>query len=66
MDGAVIIDRRGIVRSVGAILTIKPGSEEGGRMAAARKLSDYGVAIKVSEDGGITGLWKGKIVFHFG
>ena len=66
MDGATVIDKRGIIRSVGAILRISPGSEEGGRMAAARELSKYGIAFKVSEDGGITGVYKEKVVFKIG
>ena len=64
MDGAVVLDRRGCVRTAGAILKIQPGSEEGARYAAARALSRYGVSFKVSEDGGITGLYNEKIVFR--
>ena len=66
MDGAVILDNEGKVRAVGAILKIAPGSEEGGRFAAAKKLSYFGISFKVSEDGGITGLYKGKTVCKIG
>ena len=66
MDGAVVIDRHGSIRAVGAILQIRPGSEEGGRLAAARELSKYGVAFKVSEDGGITGLCNEVVIIKIG
>ncbi len=66
MDGAMVVDKLGSVRSVGAILKISPGSEEGGRMAAARELSKYGIAFKVSEDGGITGVYNEKVIFRIG
>ena len=66
MDGAVVLDKGGRIRAVGAILQISPGSAEGGRFAAARELSKYGVAFKVSEDGGITGLYKEQSIFKIG
>ena len=51
MDGATIIDSNGYVISFGAIIKNDSGSYGGGRGAAARKLSKYGLAIKISTDG---------------
>lgn len=51
MDGATVIDCDGNIIAAGAILKIEAGSEGGGRLAAARTLSRYGVAIKISQDG---------------
>lgn len=50
-DGACIIDENGEVISFGAIIRNDKGSSEGGRGAAARSLSKYGMAIKISTDG---------------
>lgn len=66
LDGATVIDKAGYLRAVGSILSVKPGSEEGGRMAAARTLSQYGFAVKISEDGAITGLYHEKECFRMG
>ncbi len=66
MDGAMVIDMAGKIRAIGAILQVRPGSEEGGRLAAAKALSEYGLSFKVSEDGGITGLLDKAIVIRFG
>jgi len=60
MDGATLIDHKGTVLAVGAILKIAGGSAGGGRLAAAKALSTLGVGIKVSQDGGITGFHDGK------
>lgn len=51
MDGATILDFNGNVISVGAIIQNDSGSYGGGRGAAAKKLSKYGFAIKISTDG---------------
>ena len=56
MDGATIIFDDGTILAVGAILKINSGSDGGGRRAAARALSKYGIGIKVSSDGQIT-IW---------
>ena len=66
LDGATVLDKLGHIRAVGAILSVKPGSEEGGRMAAARTLSQYGFAAKISEDGAIIGIYKGVEYFRIG
>lgn len=51
LDGACIIDSNGTVYSFGAIIQNDSGSATGGRSAAAKKLSKYGAAIKISTDG---------------
>lgn len=51
MDGATIIDFKGDVISIGAIIQNDSGSYGGGRGAAANKLSKFGFAIKISTDG---------------
>ena len=55
IDGATVLSHKGEVLAVGAILRISKGSSGGGRMAAARALSELGLGIKVSQDGGISG-----------
>jgi hypothetical protein len=54
LDGAVVLDRKGIVMAAGAIVRVPGGSEGGGRRAAAKALSRLGLAVKVSSDGAIT------------
>ena len=56
IDGATIIDHDGTILAVGAIIKIEAGSTGGGRLAAAKMLSNYGVAIKISNDGSIQGF----------
>ena len=56
MDGATIISYDGTIIAVGAIVKIEAGSSEGGRLAAAKTLSNYGVAIKISNDGTMQGF----------
>lgn len=51
MDGATIIDSNGRIVSIGAIIQNDSGSSGGGRGAAAKKLSNFGFAIKISTDG---------------
>jgi hypothetical protein len=53
IDGAVVLDHRGRVLAVGAILKIPGGSTGGGRLAAARVLASLGLGIKISQDGSI-------------
>ena len=55
IDGATIIGYDGTILAVGAILRIEGGSTGGRRLAAARALSQYGLGIKVSQDGPIQG-----------
>lgn len=56
MDGATILDYHGNVIAAGAIVEVIAGSDGGGRLAAARALSKFGLAIKISSDGGIRGF----------
>ena len=60
LDGAVVLRPDGSVYAAGAIL--KLGSvnlgTQGGRSAAAKTLSKYGLGIKISEDGLISGYKK--------
>lgn len=55
IDGATVIDSDGDIVAVGAIIQIEAGSTGGGRFAATKTLSKYGMAIKVSADGLIEG-----------
>ena len=45
IDGATIIDYEGNILAVGAIIKIEAGSVGGGRLAAAKTLSNYGISI---------------------
>ncbi len=56
IDGATIVDYEGTIIAVGAIVKIEAGSQGGGRLAAAKTLAKYGVAIKVSQDGIMQGF----------
>lgn len=56
IDGATIIDADGSIIAVGAIIKIDAGSTGGGRLAAAKVLSNYGISIKISNDGSIQGF----------
>lgn len=51
LDGACILDLDGSIYSFGAIIQNDSGSTGGARAAAAKKLSQYGMAVKVSTDG---------------
>lgn len=64
LDGACIIDNQdGTVYSFGAIIQNDSGSATGGRSAAAKKLSQYGAAIKVSTDGYIDVFINEELVY---
>jgi len=65
IDGATVISHQGELIAAGAILQIQGGSTGGGRLAAARQLSTFGLGIKVSQDGGITGYRPGSQVADF-
>ncbi len=56
IDGATIVDYEGNIMAVGAIIKIEAGSTGGGRLAAAKTLSNYGVSMKISNDGRIEGF----------
>ncbi len=59
IDGATIISHKGDILAAGAILRVPGGSEGGGRLAASKAIAQYGLGIKVSQDGGIIGFRKG-------
>lgn len=64
LDGACIISSKdGTVFSFGAIIQNESGSATGGRSAAAKALSQYGAAIKISTDGYIDVFVKGDLVY---
>ena len=56
IDGATIIDYDGTIIAAGAIIKIEAGSTGGGRLAAAKTLSNYGISIKISNDGSMQGF----------
>ncbi len=65
IDGATVIDATGQVIAAGSILSLNAGSVGGARLAAAKCLSQYGLAIKVSSDGEIR-VFGNKQTFNFG
>jgi len=64
LDGACVINTQGRACSFGAIIKNDSGSSEGGRGAAAKKLSYYGFAIKISTDGYIELYINGDIKYE--
>ena len=60
MDGATIVDYDGTIVAIGAIIKIEAGSTGGGRLAATKTLSRYGVSIKISTDGVMQGFVNDK------
>jgi hypothetical protein len=60
LDGAVVLGPNGEIYAAGAILKLGAVNlgNEGGRSAAAKTLSNYGLGIKISEDGMIYGYKK--------
>ena len=63
MDGACILDENRNVCAFGAIIQNESGSSGGGRSAAARKLSQFGMAVKISTDGYIELFIDGEAVY---
>lgn len=63
LDGAVVIDRNGIIREIGCIFETKrvKTSAEGARTRAAMFASKDGVALKISQDGEMSVFSNGKI-----
>lgn len=52
LDGAMVLSSDGTIHVIGTIIKLDgSGSDGGGRTAAAKQLSQYGLAIKVSQDG---------------
>lgn len=51
LDGATVVSLDGSFYCAGSIVEVSSGSSGGGRTAAAKKLANFGVGIKISEDG---------------
>lgn len=51
LDGATVLSPDGSFYCAGSIVAVPSGSSGGGRTAAAKKLAQFGVGIKISEDG---------------
>lgn len=51
IDGAIVLDHSGQILTCGAILAVKGGSSSGGRQAATEAIAQYGLGIKISNDG---------------
>jgi hypothetical protein len=64
LDGAVVVSNFGEILAYGSILNPKKSgrvrASEGSRTKAATGASNYGLAFKVSSDGGIEILYRGK------
>ncbi|MCH8854572.1 MAG: hypothetical protein IID41_18245 [Planctomycetes bacterium] len=69
IDGALVLNHRGEVLAVGAIVKVDAGSDAGARKAAAIALARMGFGVKISADGGITGFacedGSAKMIFEF-
>lgn len=63
MDGAAVLNNKGELITAGAIIKVPSGSTGGGRRAAARNLSRWGIGIKISADGPIVGFKKKEEIF---
>ena len=63
MDGACIIGFEGQLYAIGAIIQNESGSSGGGRAAACKRLSRYGIAIKISTDGYIELFQDGEMIY---
>ena len=58
LDGATVLALNGDFYCAGSIVSVPGGSSGGGRTAASKKLAEYGVGIKISEDGYIEAYGK--------
>ena len=58
LDGATVLAMDGTFFCAGSIVAVGGGSSGGGRTAATKKLAEYGIAIKISEDGYIEAYGK--------
>lgn len=62
LDGAMVLSSSGLIHVIGTIIKLDgSGSDGGGRTAAATQLSEFGLAIKISQDGYVQ-LFKNKEV----
>jgi hypothetical protein len=60
IDGATVMDSEGFIIAIGAIVRVPPGSASGARRAAARALAEFGIGIKISADGEVSGFLADK------
>lgn len=51
LDGATVVSLDGSFYCAGSIVAVPGGSSGGGRTAATKRLAQFGVGIKISEDG---------------
>lgn len=52
LDGATVFSKSGLIHVIGTIIKLNDsGSAGGGRTAAAMQLSEFGLAVKISQDG---------------
>lgn len=52
LDGAMVFSKSGLIHVIGTIIKLNDsGSAGGGRTAAAMQLSEFGLAVKISQDG---------------
>lgn len=58
LDGATVVSMNGDFYCAGSIVSVPSDSSGGGRTAATKKLANYGVGIKISEDGYIEAYGK--------
>ncbi len=63
LDGAMVLNHKGKVLAVGAIISVSSGSDGGGRTAAAKRGSELGLGIKISEDGAISVFNNQELIF---
>jgi hypothetical protein len=67
IDGATVLDRQGNYITAGSILQIPGGSTGGGRTAATKALSKFGIGIKISNDGYIEAYDRNEVrLFRLG
>lgn len=58
LDGATVLAMDGTFFCAGSIVAVGGGSSGGGRTAATKKLAEFGIGIKISEDGYIEAYGK--------
>lgn len=65
LDGAMVLSSSGIIHVIGTIIKLDgSGSAGGGRTAAAMQLSEYGLAIKISQDGYVQLFKNRKVIME--
>lgn len=65
LDGAMVLSSGGKIHVIGTIIKLDAsGSDGGGRTAAAKQLSQFGLAIKVSQDGYVQLFRNQKVILE--